>query len=52
MVLLTSDQLSCHFSDAAAGLSYSFDKHRVALSTEQLCQVTGGPVGLTGDVVT
>lgn len=47
-MFLTSDQLFCRVSDAAAGLSYSFDRDGVALSTEQPFQITVGGVRLTG----
>lgn len=49
---VTGDQLSCHVDDAAAGLSNSSDRHRVALAAQHSSQFTVGNVGLTGDVVT
>lgn len=48
---LTRQQLSGHLGAAAAAFSLCFHPHRVALTTPQPLQLTGGVGGLAGDVV-
>lgn len=49
---VTSNQVSCHVGDAAAGLPHGSDRDRVAVATKQSFQLTVGGAVLAGHVVT